>query len=139
MLSDTFINDLDDGVGCTLSELAGDTKPGGAADAPRVVLPSRGTRTGWRNGLSDLVKLSKGKCQVLPLGRNSPRHQDLLGATQLERSLAEMALGVLEETELTMGQQCTLTAKAATSLLSCIRQSLASRSRGRSCPPAQHW
>ena len=111
MLSDIFIDDLDDGAGCTLSELAGDTKPGGAADAPRVVLPSRGTQTRWRKGLSDLVKLSKGKCQALPLGRNSPRHQDLLGATQLESSLAEMALGVLVATKLTMSQQRALAAR----------------------------
>ena len=29
----------------------------------------------------NLMKLSKGKCQVLPLGRNNPRHHDRLGLT----------------------------------------------------------
>jgi len=34
-------------------------------------------------------QFNKGNCKVLHLGRNNPRHQYVLGATQLESSLAE--------------------------------------------------
>lgn len=40
-----------------------------------------------------LMKLKK-KCRVLPLERNNPRHQDMVGA-KLESSSAEKALGIL--------------------------------------------
>jgi len=53
----------------------------------------------------DLVKVNKGKCEVLPLGKNNHRHQNTLGTTQLEIRSGEIALGVLVDTELTMRQQ----------------------------------
>ena len=45
----------------------------------------------WADG--NLVKFNKEKCKVLRLGRNNPLHQYMLGATQLESSLAEKDLG----------------------------------------------
>ena len=45
------------------------------------------------------MKFNKWKCQVLPLGRNNPMHQDRLGAKRLESALAEMGLGVLVGTK----------------------------------------
>lgn len=44
----------------------------------KIVLPSKGTSTGWRNGLNrNLMKFKKRKCRVLLLllGRNSLMHQ----------------------------------------------------------------
>ncbi|KAK4810780.1 hypothetical protein QYF61_008752 [Mycteria americana] len=76
----------------------------------------------------NLMQFNQGKCQVLHLGRNNPRHQYMLGATQLESSLAEKDLGVLVDTRLNMSQQCALAA-SANGILGCIRQSIASRSR----------
>lgn len=55
--------------------------------------------------------------------RDSPRHQDMLGGTQLESSSAEE---VLVDAKLNINQQCDPAAKANT-VLSCIRQSVASR------------
>jgi len=46
----------------------------------------------------NLIKLSKGKCKALPLGRNNPRHQHRLRATHLESSLSEKDLGILMDT-----------------------------------------
>ena len=73
-----------------------------------------------------LMKFSKGKCQVLPLGRNNPMHQYRLGAEGLESSLAEKALGDLVNSKLTMRQQHALSAKKANSFLHCIRRRVGS-------------
>ncbi|KAK4822717.1 hypothetical protein QYF61_019714 [Mycteria americana] len=53
-------------------------------------------------------------------------HRCRLGTDQLESSFAQKAL---EQTKLTMSQQCVLVGKKANSLLGCIRQSVTSRSR----------
>ncbi|GAB0208906.1 mitochondrial enolase superfamily member 1 [Grus japonensis] len=96
----------------------------------RLILPSRGTLTGWRNGQAGAsCSSTKGKCKVLHLERNNPMHQDMLGTAQLESSLAEKDLGVLVDTKLNTTQQCTLAAKKANGILGCIRQSIASRLR----------
>lgn len=57
-----------------------------------------------------LMKINKKECQVLHLERKNPRHhQYMLGAAQLESSLAEGALSVL----VSMDQLCALAAKKA--------------------------
>ncbi|GAB0186510.1 hypothetical protein GRJ2_001116300 [Grus japonensis] len=53
----------------------------------------------------------------------------MLGATQLESSLAEKDLGILVDTKLNMRQQCALVTEKVNFILGCIRQSIASRSR----------
>ncbi|KAK4806776.1 hypothetical protein QYF61_005572 [Mycteria americana] len=101
-----FINDLDDGAECTLSKFAGDTKVGGVADMPEghaVIQRDFDKLEKWAD--RNLMQFNKGKGKVLPLERNNPRHQYMLGATQLESSLAEKDLGVLVDTRLNMSQQ----------------------------------
>ena len=77
----------------------------------------------------NFVKFNKEKCKVLHLGRNNPMHQYMLGAVQLESSLAEKDLGVLVDIKLAVGQQWAPAAKVVNGILGCIRQNVASRLR----------
>lgn len=82
-----------------------------------AVLPSRGTVTGWRNGLTGFCGVIRGNRQLLPLGRNHPRHQDRLEASSMKSSSAERALGELNEPAM-----CCSTAKGSSSIVCCIRK-----------------
>ncbi|KAK4806812.1 hypothetical protein QYF61_005608, partial [Mycteria americana] len=47
----------------------------------------------FKKFMKSLMKFNKEKGKVLHLGKNNPTHQYMLGATQLESSLAEKDLG----------------------------------------------
>lgn len=79
----------------------------------------------------NLMQLNKEKCKVLHMRRNFPRYQCMLGAIQLESSLAEKDL-VPMDTKLKMSQQWTLVTKKGNSIFGFIRQSIGSRGEGRS-------
>jgi len=53
----------------------------------------------------------------------------VLGAAQLQSSLAEKDLRVLVDTKMTMRKQCAFASKKVIRVLDCIRQSVATRSR----------
>ncbi|KAK4829139.1 hypothetical protein QYF61_002354 [Mycteria americana] len=121
VLFNTFINDLGDGAECTLSKFADDTKLGGVADAPEgcaAIQRDLNRLEKWADG--NLMKFNKENWKVLHLGRKNPRHQYMLGATQLESSLAEKDLGTLVATKFNISQQCALVAKKANSVLGTI-------------------
>ncbi|GAB0188272.1 mitochondrial enolase superfamily member 1 [Grus japonensis] len=75
------------------------------------------------------MKFKKGKCRVLHLGRNNPRHQYRLGVDLLGSRSAEKDLRVLVDNKLSMSQECALVAKNANGILGCIKKRVASRSR----------
>ncbi|KAK4808597.1 LOW QUALITY PROTEIN: hypothetical protein QYF61_009900 [Mycteria americana] len=89
----------------------------GVAETPQGLVPSRGTSTGWRNGLTPAP------------GEKGSRAPGQAGVAQLESSFAEEDVVVLVDTNLVMSQQCALAAKKAKGILGCIRQSIASRLR----------
>ncbi|KAK4830155.1 hypothetical protein QYF61_008666 [Mycteria americana] len=96
VLFSIFINDLDDGAGCTLRKFAEDRKRGGVAGTPQgwsTIKRDLDRLEKWAD--RNLVEFSKGRCQVLPLGRNNPKHQYMLSDKRLKSSFAENDLGDL--------------------------------------------
>lgn len=124
-----FINDIDDGIECTLCEFGDGKNSGGVVDQ-MVVLPFRGPLLVWENGQRGSHEGQQREMLILHLVRNNPMRQYRLGTDGLESSFAEKNLGVLADTKLTMEQQCVLREKKKNkSILDCIINSISSRLR----------
>ncbi len=125
-----FINDLQDGITNDILKFADDTKLFGKAESVQdtdTLQHSLGKLEAWAHKWQMLFNIEK--CKTMHIGTNNPEIIYNISGEQLNSVSKERDLGVVVESTLKVGEQCSVAASRANRVLGVIKRNIKHKSK----------